>query len=55
MPGLHMRSECHTAADVEAQFQETPNTIGQGSAACGASPAPTGCAANGTNNERTEK
>jgi len=29
--------------------------IGQGSAACGASPAPTGCAANGTNNERTEK
>ena len=25
MPGLHMRSECHTAADIEAQFQETPN------------------------------
>jgi hypothetical protein len=25
----------------------TPNAIGQGSAACGASPAPTGCASNG--------
>lgn len=25
----------------------TPNAIGQGSAACGASPAPTGCAAGG--------
>ena len=25
MPGLHMRSECHTAADVEAQYEETPN------------------------------
>jgi hypothetical protein len=34
---------------------KTPNAIGQGSAACGASPAPTGCAANGTNDERTEK
>ena len=34
---------------------KTPNAIGQGSAACGASPAPKGCAANGTNNERTEK
>lgn len=33
----------------------THNAIGQGSAACGASPAPTGCASNGTNNERTEK
>ncbi len=32
-----------------------PNAIGQGSAACGASPAPTGCASNGTNNERTNK
>jgi hypothetical protein len=31
------------------------NAIGQGGAACGASPAPTGCASNGTNNERTEK
>ena len=31
------------------------NAIGQGKAACGASPAPEGCAANGTNNERTEK
>lgn len=29
--------------------------IGQGSAACGASPAPTGCASSGTNNERTDK
>ena len=25
----------------------TPNALGQGSAACGASPAPTGCASNG--------
>ena len=31
------------------------NAIGQGKAACGASPAPEGCAANGTNNERTDK
>ena len=27
---------------------DTPNAIGQGSAACGASAAPTGCASNGT-------
>ena len=26
MPGMHMLSECHTAADVEAQNDETPNT-----------------------------
>ena len=32
------------------------NALGQGSAACGASPAPTSCAANSTtNDERTEK
>lgn len=23
MPGEHIRSECHTAADIDAQFQET--------------------------------
>ena len=31
------------------------NVIGQGSAACGASPAPTGCASNGNYEERTDK
>lgn len=35
--------------------RKTPNAIGQGSAACGASTAPTGCASSGTNNERTDK
>ena len=25
MPGLHLLSECHTAADIEAQHKETPN------------------------------
>lgn len=25
MPGLHLLSECHTAADMEAQHEETPN------------------------------
>ena len=35
---------------------KAPNALGQGSAACGASPAPTSCAANSTtNDERTEK
>ena len=38
-----------------ARWNATHNAIGQGSAACGASPAPTGCAANGTNDERTDK
>ena len=32
-----------------------PNAIGQGSAACGASPAPTGCASSGNYKERTSK
>lgn len=27
MPGIHLLSECHTAADVEAQYEETPNAI----------------------------
>ena len=34
---------------------KTPNNQVQRDAACGASPAPTGCASNGTNNERTDK
>lgn len=43
-------------ADNCAQLiRKRSNATGQGSAACGASPAPTGCAANGTNNERTDK
>lgn len=25
MPGLHLLSECHTAGDIEAQHEETPN------------------------------
>ena len=44
------RTDYHLTLDMAKHI-----AIGQGSAACGASPAPTGCAANGTNNERTEK
>lgn len=29
MPGEHLRSECHTAADYEAQMEEPPNATGK--------------------------
>ena len=48
-------TEDEVRATIDAAMLKTPNAIGQGSAACGASPAPTGCASSGTNNERTDK
>ena len=62
MPGPRMRA---TKAQHEAKaMQQAEISVcsilrdwikGQGSAACGAYPAPTGCASSGTNNERTDK